>query len=126
MAFTNAMFHPMLTAAGTVAVSASLHTGDPGATGASEVDGGDYERQAVSWLSPADGAMAADGELVFLVPALGSGEVTHVGLWTAGGDFLGGIPADVPQPFPSPGTATVQPLTLDMTTGLLMASISSE
>ncbi|WP_433699105.1 phage tail fiber protein [Nocardiopsis sp. CA-288880] len=126
MAFSNALLHPMLTTAGTTAVRASLHTGDPGTTGTSEVSGGDYVRQAVTWQAPADGAITASGELVFLVPGLGSAEVTHVGLWTAAGAWLGALPADVPQPFPSPGTATVAPLTLDMTGGVLVASISSE
>jgi len=126
VAFTNALFHPMLATAGTTAVRASLHTGDPGTTGTSEVTGGDYARQTVAWQTPSGGTITASGELVFLVPGLGSAEVTHVGLWTAGGAWLGALSADVPQPFPSPGTATVQPLVLDMTTGVLMASISTE
>ena len=125
MAFVNAMFHPMLTAAASTAVSASLHTGDPGTTGTNEVQGGDYARVPVAWTAPASGAIAADGELVFLVPPLGSDEVTHVGLWNSSGDWLGDAPAAVPQPFPTAGTATVEVLTLDMTTGVMVATISS-
>lgn len=123
MAFVNAMFHPMLSAAASTAVSASLHTGDPGTTGTNEVSGGDYARVAVGWTTPASGAITADGELVFLVPALGSDEVTHVGLWNASGAWLGDAVAAVPQPYPSPGTATVTSLTLDMTTGVMVATI---
>lgn len=125
MAASTDMYHPMLTAAGTTAVEASLHTGDPGITGANEVSGGDYARVPVGWNAPAAGAMTADGELVFLVPPLGSDEVTHVGLWNAAGDWLIDAPAAVPQPFPTAGTATVEVLTLDMTTGAMVARISS-
>ncbi|WP_435107787.1 phage tail fiber protein [Nocardiopsis synnemataformans] len=126
MAFTNALYHPMLSAAATTAVEASLHIADPGSTGASEVTGGGYARQPVAWQPPADGAIRATDAIVFDVPSLGSGEITHVGLWSSAGAWLGGIPAAVPQPYPSPGTATVEPLTLDMATGVLAASISSE
>ena len=125
MAFVNAMFHPMLTAAASTAVSVSLHTGDPGTTGTNEVNGGDYERVAVGWTTPSSGAITADSELVFLVPPLGSDEVTHVGLWNSSGDWLGDAVAAVPQPFPTAGTATVTSLTLDMTTGVMVATISS-
>lgn len=124
MAFVNAMFHPMLTAAASTAVEASLHTGDPGTTGTNEVSDGDYERQAVGWTTPASGAITADGELTFLVPSLGSGNVTHVGLWNSSGDWLGDAVAAVPQPFPTAGTATVESLTLDMTTGVMVATIN--
>jgi hypothetical protein len=125
VAFTNALYHPMLSAAATTAVEASLHTADPGATGTAEVTGGGYARQAVTWQPPADGAVRAADAIVFDVPGLGSGQITHVGLWSSAGAWLGGIEAAVPQPFPSPGTATVEPLSLDMATGVLTASIAS-
>lgn len=125
MAFTNAIFHPMLAAAAETAVEASLHTGDPGTTGDNEVSGGDYTRVPVGWNAPASGAITADSDLVFLVPPLGSDEVTHVGLRNANGDWLGDAPAAVPQPFPTAGTATVEVLTLDMTTGVMVATIDS-
>ena len=124
MAFTNALLHPMLTTAGQTAVSASLHTADPGSTGAAEVPSSDgYARQAVSWQTPADGKLQADGDLVFNVPSLGSGKVTHVGLWNSSDEFLGSLEAEVPQPYPTPGTATVAPRTPDMSTGTLLAHI---
>lgn len=127
MAFTNALLHPMLTTAGQTAVSASLHTADPGSTGAAEVPSSDgYARQAVSWQTPADGKLQADGDLTFSVPSLGSGKVTHVGLWNANDEFLIGVPAEVPQPYPTPGTATVGTLVLDMSTGVLVAQINAE
>lgn len=114
MAFTNAIFHPMLDAAATTAVSASLHAGDPGTTGANEVSGGEYTRVPVAWQSPSGGAIVATDELVFAVPALGSDEATHVGLWDSSGTWLGPVELAVAQPFPTPGTLTVEPVTLSM------------
>lgn len=79
------------TAAGYVATAlyASLHTADPGTTGASEVTGGSpaYARKPITWNAGAvDGAYLSD-ELVFDVPA---GTLTHVGIWDAvtAGNFL--------------------------------------
>ncbi|WP_040703002.1 phage tail fiber protein, partial [Nocardiopsis salina] len=93
--------------------------------GSNEVDGGDYERQSVSWNSPSDGAVSAADKVEFLVPALGSDEVTHVGLWNSDGDWLGDAPASTPQPYPTAGTATVEVLNLNMGNGTLTASIRS-
>lgn len=125
MAFTSDLYHPMLSAAADTAVTVSLHTGNPGTTGDNEVPGGDYERQSVTWNNPAGGAITAADEIEFLVPALGSDEVTHVGLWNEAGDWLGDAPASTPQPYPTAGTATVEVLNLNMGNGTLTASISS-
>lgn len=70
------------------AVRMSLHTADPGTTGANEVTGGTpaYARQVVTWAAgPVDGAYTATVP-AFDVPATTT--VTHVGLWTSGGTFL--------------------------------------
>lgn len=68
----------------------SLHTADPGDTGASEVTGTGYARQAVTF------AAASGGERVgsasdFTVPA--STTIRYLGFWTAatGGTFKGGF-----------------------------------
>jgi hypothetical protein len=59
----------------------SLHTADPGATGASEVAGGSYARQAASFGAAAAGSMATDALAEFTdMPAC---TVTHAGLWDA-------------------------------------------
>lgn len=60
----------------------SLHTGDPGQTGTSEVSGGTptYARRPVTW-SPASDGVAIGGEVVFDVPS--GVKVTHVGYWNA-------------------------------------------
>lgn len=66
-----------LTGAATVWVS--LHTADPGTTGASEATGGGYVRVQGTWTSGTGGALTM-AELSFTVPA---GSYTHVGLWSA-------------------------------------------
>jgi hypothetical protein len=71
-------------------VYVSLHTGDPGLNGASEVSGGSYAREAVSFGAASGGAMENDALVRFdSVPA---GTITHFGLWDAAsaGNFLWG------------------------------------
>jgi hypothetical protein len=72
----------------------SLHTGDPGVTGANEVTGGTYVRQASSssnWSAAASAQSSNISSISFsgLTPAL---TITHVGMWDAvsGGNFLNG------------------------------------
>lgn len=82
----NAAFTPVAT------IYTSLHTADPGETGASEVTGGSYARQTVT-LSAASGggATSSTNQLDFTnMPAV---TVTHVGIWdalTAGNFYWGG------------------------------------
>ena len=60
-------------------VKVSLHTADPGATGADEVVGGDYERKTPTLDAPAskviDNTVAVEWENM---PAC---TVTHLGIW---------------------------------------------
>jgi hypothetical protein len=68
----------------------SLHTGDPGETGTSEVAGGSYARQSGSFAVASGGSCDSDAVLTFAdMPAE---TVTHVGVWDAvsGGNFLWG------------------------------------
>ncbi len=92
MALSNGAKHVMLDALGAVAVYASLHTGDPGTTGASEVTGGSpaYARKAITWNAAASGNLDNNANPTFDVPA--STTVTHFGLWSAssGGTFYAG------------------------------------
>lgn len=72
------------------AVYCSLHTADPGNTGANEVTGGGYSRKQVNWNAAANKHMDNLADITFSnMPAV---TVTHVGLWTAasGGTFLWG------------------------------------
>lgn len=85
----------------------SLHTGSPGSTGTSEVTGGGYARQAVTWTSAASGSAEATTELVFDVPA--DITVTHVGYWSAssGGTFRGYATLETPVVVPAGGARII-------------------
>lgn len=71
-------------------VYASIHTADPGATGASEATGGSpaYARLALVFGADASGASTA-GSVTFDLPA---GTYPYFGLWSAvtAGTFRGG------------------------------------
>lgn len=69
----------------------SLHTADPGTTGANEVAGGTYARVAVTWGAPAAGQVQNSGALSINLPA--STTAAYFGVWsalTAGVYMVGG------------------------------------
>jgi hypothetical protein len=68
----------------------SLHTGDPGLTGANEVTGGSYARQAASFA--AGGSKASETDTLEEFTGMPACTVTHIGIWDAasGGNFLWG------------------------------------
>jgi hypothetical protein len=87
---------------------ASLHTANPGDTGASEVSGGSpaYARKAINWNAATGGTIDDSTAPVFDVPA--GTTVAYVGLWdaTTVGNWLGY--ADVTdEAFAAQGTYTV-------------------
>lgn len=67
----------------------SLHTADPGSTGASEATGGSpaYARKQTVWTAGASDGVSNGSQVTFDAPA---GTYTHVGIWTAssGGTFV--------------------------------------
>lgn len=68
----------------------SLHTADPGETGASECVGGSYARQSGSFAAASAGATTTDAQISYAtMPAC---TITHVGVWDAStsGNFLWG------------------------------------
>lgn len=77
----------------------SLHTGDPGTTGASEVSTGSYARVQVNqdgttspyWNGAASSAMTNNGAVTFPEGG-GDAAVTHFGVWVgaSAGTFLRG------------------------------------
>lgn len=71
------------------ALFVSLHTADPGATGANEVVGGTpaYARKALTWTNGAADGTTTAATVTFDVPAT---TVTYVGIWSdaVGGTFL--------------------------------------
>lgn len=89
---TVAMREILAVAYGNAATHASLHSADPGTTGANEITGGSpaYARKALTWdAGTSDGQVTATA--VFDVPA--NQAVTYVGLWDAatGGTFLDSV-----------------------------------
>ena len=70
----------------------SLHTADPGLTGASEVSGNAYARVNVTaWDAPSNGATANTNNITYPTPTPSDwGTITHKGIWDAstGGNFL--------------------------------------
>lgn len=94
--FTGTTFPAALTT-----VHVSLHTADPGDTGANEVTGGNYARIAVAnagWTKTTGGTASATNVADITYPSTGTvtwsapGGVTHVGIWSAStaGNFLYG------------------------------------
>lgn len=68
---------------------ASIHSADPGGTGANEMTGGSYARVALSW-GAASGGDAVTGQATVNIPS--GAHPTHFGLWSAStaGTFRGG------------------------------------
>jgi hypothetical protein len=71
----------------------SLHTGDPGETGANEASGGSYARQAGSFGNAAAGAVSNTATIDFT--GMPTATITHIGIWssstaTASANFVWG------------------------------------
>jgi hypothetical protein len=95
--------HLLRTAAWTQppAIYVSLHTADPGVTGANEHGAtGAYARVAhASWDVAASGSAANNGTVTFPTATAAWTEVTHFGIWDASsaGNFLIGGVLDTPR-----------------------------
>ena len=74
----------------------SLHSADPGTTGASELSGGTYARQA--YVATAASAGSEGNTAVITVPNAGSVAATHIGIWSAVtvGTYIIGAPLSAP------------------------------
>ncbi len=70
----------------------SLHTADPGTTGASECTGGSYARQLGNSSFAAAGSGSKASNAAFNFTGMPAATVTHVGIWDAvtTGNFLWG------------------------------------
>jgi hypothetical protein len=92
-----------------VALYASLHSSDPGTTGAGEISpgSGGYARAAVAWGAPASGSMTAP-QVSISVPA---GTIGWFGLWqsSSGGTFIGGGPLSTSETYGAPGSYGLTP-----------------
>lgn len=68
----------------------SLHSADPGTTGASEFTGGGYARQAIVFGAASGGIVASNAAIT--VPNAGTTAATYIGIWTASisGTYMAG------------------------------------
>src|SRR4051812_2425274 len=88
----------------------SLHSADPGTTGASELSGGSpaYARKVPAFTAAASGATNLSASLAFDVPL--NGAPAYYGLWKSG-VFLGGAALSVAETaYPAQGTYTLTSL----------------
>lgn len=110
MPFVSATRDVMLDQLTTLATHASLHTADPGITGASEVTGGSpaYARKAITWAAASGGSKALTGTVTLDVPPATT--ITHCGTWSAlaAGTFRGGGSLAATEVFGAQGTYTLQ------------------
>jgi hypothetical protein len=87
----------------------SLHTADPGTTGASEVVGGTYARVAVTWTASSGGSSASNaGALTINLPATTT--AAYFGVWSAltvGTYYIGGALSPAVTTGSSAGTVTI-------------------
>jgi hypothetical protein len=99
----------------TAPIKISLHTADPGATGANEATGGSYARQSAGYAAASGGACALSGTVSFT--ALASGTYTHMGLWDSTGTpkFLQGAAFASSATVSAGGTVNVTSATLTAT-----------
>lgn len=103
----------MLDYFGTIAGWVSAHTGDPGATGASESSG---SRVAVTWAASADGVLQSSA-VTLTVPA---GTYSWLGFWSAstGGTYRGKIGLPSPLTFTGSGPIPLSSIAWDLNSGL--------
>jgi hypothetical protein len=104
MSRTNTMKNDLATAYGSAIAKVSLHSADPGSTGASEISGGSpaYARVSPPAITgPATGLITF--QVVFNVAA--GTTVAGIGLWDGSSNFLDGGPV-TSQAFASQGTYT--------------------
>lgn len=82
-AFENACLQGPLGTAGATNIIPylSVHSADPGTTGASEISGGSYARQSETFGAPASGSMSNTNSISVPIPATTT--CAYVGHWSA-------------------------------------------
>lgn len=88
----------------------AIHTAEPNASGSNPAASA---RQAITWVTAANGDMVATVDLNFTGGAA-SGAATHVGFWSAStaGTFYGWLPLTGDQTFNAAGEYTVTGITI--------------
>ena len=94
----------------TAMTHAQIHTAQPNASGSNEASS---SRQAITWVTAANGDMVITQDLVFTGGA-GSGAATHIGFWSASssGTFYGWLALTGDQTFNAAGEYTVTGVTI--------------
>lgn len=89
-AVLNSVFRGVAYTNPTTPIKVSLHTADPGETGANELVGGSYARQTVTFNAASAGQITNSASVDFA--GMPAATITHVGLWDSAGTpvFLGG------------------------------------
>lgn len=112
MALTDATLNSMGDHLASLCTHASLHTADPGTTGA---NASAAARQPIVWdAATSGGDISITGTETFTGGAA-SGACTHVGLWSAltGGTFRGGFALTGDQTFNAAGEYTLTDVTIN-------------
>lgn len=112
MSFENSLFNTGLDAMAGAITSVSIHTDDPGATGANEVSGGSYTRQTPSWAAASGGSVSTDSNLTFDIP--GGNTTEYAGLWSSGPTWEGSILLSDPETFTGDGQLTITQIIINM------------
>ena len=115
MPYSDTAKNYMLDQLGNVALWASLHTANPGSTGAGEVTGGTpaYARKGLTWNSAAAGSKTLSDTPTFDVPAATT--VVAVGIWSAAtaGTYYGYVSV-TNETFAAQGTYQITSGTFDL------------
>lgn len=91
-------------------VEVSLHSADPGDTGADELSSANYSRQPITW-NPASGGVASNAEPVTFELSAGDAAM-YSGLWSADGQWCGGSELSVQQEFSGDGQYNLNSVTI--------------
>jgi hypothetical protein len=83
----------------------SMHTADPGTTGASEATGTAYARGSSTFPAASGGTGSTGGQASVTARTGSTTAATHVGIWTAitAGTFITGIALSVTENFSTAG-----------------------
>lgn len=91
-----------------------LHTGDPGAAGATAAAAGDATRKAITYAAAANGVKALNGTKPVWTNAASTETITHLSVWDAStaGNFELSTQLTAPQPWLGTNTFTLDTLSI--------------
>ena len=111
MGFTDSALDDATNGVTAVITAVSLHSADPGTTGANETSAG---RQTPTFAAASGSGDAPLTAALAFTGGAASGACTHYGLW-AGAVFKGGFPLTGDQTFNAAGEYTVDNITVNAT-----------